>query len=117
MFKKLVVCLSLAGLAIASAAQHRVTLFEEAVLNGATLKPGDYRLVIEGDKAVLTRGKQKIEAPVSVEKADSKYATTSVRYTTGNSGSSRIQEIRVGGTDTKIIFDSGAAAPSAAGGR
>jgi hypothetical protein len=114
MFKKLVVCLALAGLAIASAAQHRVTLFEESIVNGTTLKPGDYKLVIEGDKAVLSRGKQLVEAPVSVQKAESKYGTTSVRYNSGD-GKQRVQEIRLGGTDTKVVFESGAAA--AAGGR
>jgi hypothetical protein len=101
-------------LAIASAATHRVTLFEESVVNGTTLKPGEYRLVVEGDKALLSRGSQKVEAPVSVQKADAKYSTTSVRYTNGD-GKQRVQEIRVGGTDTKIVFEPGAGA--AAGGR
>src|SRR5262249_31425850 len=112
MIKKLVVSFALAGLAIASAASHRITLFEESVVNGTTLKPGDYKLVVDGGRATLSRGKQSVEAPVSVEKANSKFGTTSVRYADGNK---RVQEIRLGGTDTKIVFDSGA--NSAAGGR
>ncbi len=111
---KLVVSLALAGAAIASAAQHRVTLFEESIVNGTTLKPGDYKLVIEGDKAMLSRAGQKVEAPVSVQKADAKYSTTSVRYNSGG-GKQRVQEIRLGGTDTKVVFESGAT--PAAGGR
>ena len=114
MFKKLVVSIALAGLAIASAAQHRVTLFEPAVVNGTTLKPGEYKLVVDGGKAVLSRGKQTVEAVVSVQKGDSKYASTSVRYASGD-GAQRLQEIRVGGTDTKIVFESSAGV--AAGGR
>ena len=114
MLKNLVVSFALAGLAIASASQHRITLFEESVVNGTTLKPGDYKLVIEGDKAMLSRGKQRVEASVSVQKSDAKYATTSVRYASGD-GKQKVQEIRVGGTDTKVVFDSGASA--AAGGR
>jgi hypothetical protein len=55
MLNKLVVSFALVGLAIASAAQHRITLYEESVVNGTTLKPGDYKLVIEGDKATLSR--------------------------------------------------------------
>ena len=114
MLNKLVVSFALVGLAIASAAQHRITLYEESVVNGTTLKPGDYKLVIEGDKATLSRGKQKVEAPVAVQKSDAKYAATSVRYASGN-GVQKVQEIRVGGTDTRVVFDS--AASAAAGGR
>ena len=114
MFKKFVVSIALAGLAIASAAQHRVTIFEESVVNGTTLKPGDYKLVIDGAKATLSRGKQTVEAPVSLQKSDAKYASTSVRYSSG-SGANRVQEIRVGGTDTRVVFDS--VAGTAAGGR
>lgn len=118
MMKKLVVSFALAGLAIASAAQHRVTLFEPSVVNGQVLKPGDYKLEVTGDKAVLSRGKQKVEATVSQEKSDAKFNSTSVRYTTGD-GKYAIQEIRIGGTDTKLVFgeNAGAAAVSAAGGR
>ena len=116
MFKKLVVSFALAGAAIVSAAAaHRVTLYEESVVNGTTLKPGDYKLVIEGGKAVLSAGKLKLEAPVSIQKADTKYGTTSVRYSAGGGKQQRVQEIRVGGTDTKVVFDAGTGA--AAGGR
>ncbi len=114
MFKKLVVSIALAGLAIASAAQHRVTLFEESVVNGTTLKPGDYKLAIDGGKATLSRGKQSVEAPVSLQKGDGKFASTSVRYSSG-AGAPQLKEIRVGGTDTRVIFDS--APGTAAGGR
>ena len=115
MFKKLVVSFALVGATIVSAAAaHRVTLYEESVVNGTTLKPGDYKLVIEGGKAVLSAGKLKVEAPVSIEKADTKYRATSLRYMVGG-GKQRVQEIRVGGTDTKVVFDAGTGA--AAGGR
>ena len=114
MFKKLVVSFALAGLAVASAAQHRVTLFEESVVNGTTLKPGEYKLEINGGTAMLSRGKQKVEAPVSVQKAGAKFSATSVRYNNG-AGQYKVQEIRVGGTDTTVVFESPAGA--AAGGR
>ena len=115
MLNKLVVSIALAGMAIASAAQHRVTFFEESIVNGIRLKPGDYKLVIEGDKAKLTGGKQTVEAQVSVQKADAKYGTTSVRYG-ANGGTQAVQEIRLGGTATKVIFESNTPA-AAAGGR
>ena len=115
MFTKLVVSFAVAGLAVVSAAQHRVTLFEESVVNGTTLKPGEYKLVVEGGKAMLSRGKQSVEAPVSVQKSDAKFSSTSVRYSV-TAGTHSVQEIRLGGTDTKVVFDSAQPA-AAAGGR
>lgn len=116
MFKKLVVSFALAGLAVLSAAQYRLTLFEPSEVNGQVLKPGEYKLVVNGDKAVISRGKNKVEATVSVEKMDSKYSATSVRYASGG-GKFAVQEIRLGGTDTKVVFgDSQAIAPATAGG-
>lgn len=117
MFKKLAVSFALAGLAIASAAEHRITLFETSEVNGTMLKPGDYKLEINGDKAVLSRGRNKVEATVSLKKNENKYNATSVRYTTGG-GKFAVQEIRLGGTDTKVVFNdpSAAAAESVAAG-
>lgn len=115
MFKKLVVSFALAGLAVMSAAQYHVTLFEPSEVNGQVLKPGDYKLVVNGDKAVISRGKNKVEATVSVHKSDNKYSATSVRYASGG-GKFAVQEIRLGGTDTKVVFsgDPASAAPAAA---
>jgi hypothetical protein len=43
-----------------------------------------------------------------VEKSDSKFNTTSVRLSTGDKP--QIQEIRLGGTKTKLVFAGGAGA-------
>jgi hypothetical protein len=92
--------LALAGLA--SAKSYSITLFEPSVIGGTELKPGDYTLELKDEKVVIKKGKQISEAAVKVETADSKYSTTSVRYTNGD-GKYHIQEIHLGGTNMKLV--------------
>ena len=100
MVHKILIAFSTLALAIASAAtSYSVKLFDPATLNGTQLKPGEYRLEVKDNKAVLKLGKQVVEAPVTVENTSSKIGTTSVKYMNG-----QIQEIRLGGTTTKLIF-------------
>jgi hypothetical protein len=41
---------------------------------------------------------------VKVEKAENKFKSTSVRYTNGD-GKLTVQEIRLGGTSTRLVFN------------
>ena len=59
---------------------------------------------MDGDKAVIRNGKKVCEAPVKVENADSKYSTTAVRFNNAD-GEMHIQEIHVGGSKTKLVFN------------
>jgi hypothetical protein len=103
--KKLIALFALAGLAIASAAQsHRITLFQDSVVNGTELKRGEYKVTVDNDKVVISNGKNKAEASVKVESAGSKYNSTSVRYLNGD-GAYKVKEIRIGGTNTKLVFE------------
>lgn len=88
----------------AAAATYTVTLFQPSLVAGKELKPGDYKLIVEDGKAVIQKGKEKVEATVRVEQSDSKFSSTSVRYTEEN-GKLKIQEIRLGGTTTKLVFN------------
>jgi hypothetical protein len=102
---KLITLFALAGLALASAAQsHRVTLYQDSVVNGTELKSGEYKVTVDNDKVVITNGRNKAEASVKVETADSKFRSTSVRYLNGD-GAYKVKEIRIGGTTTKLVFD------------
>lgn len=92
------------ALACASAATYTVTFFQTSQFAGQDLKAGDYKLSVENDKAIIHKGKQKIEATVKVETADTKYSNTSVRYTEQN-GKMKVQEIRLGGTNTKLVLN------------
>ena len=105
MINKLVVSLSTAALMILSAAQsHTVTLFQESIVNGKALKPGDYRVMVDHNKVIIGSGKNKVEATVTVETAGTKFNSTSVRYENGD-GKYRLKEIRLGGTSTKLVFN------------
>ena len=103
--KKICVFLIAAAMSAAAAAEsYKVTLFQESIVNGTTLKPGDYKVIVADNMATITAGKNKVEAPVKVETADSKFPTTSVRYQNGD-GKYRVKEIRLGGTATKLVFE------------
>ena len=103
--KKILLSFATVALAVASAANsYRVTLFQPAVVNGTELKPGDYKVTLKDDKAVLTSGKTSVEAKVKQETASSKFSSTTVRYT-DSAGKYHVQEIRLGGTTTKLVFE------------
>jgi hypothetical protein len=102
--KKLLFAFAILALAVASAKTFSVTLFQASTVAGKELKPGDYRLRLDGNKAVITNGNQSAASQVKVETGDSKYSSTSVRYANAE-GKFRIQEIRLGGTKMKLVFD------------
>ena len=105
MFKsKLVVCFGVLAMAVASAASsYTITLFEPSVIGSSELKPGDYRVEVNGDKAVIRAGRNRVEATVKVESGAEKFAKTVVKYGTGD-GKYRLQEIRLAGTKTTLMF-------------
>jgi hypothetical protein len=112
--KKLMFAFATVALAAASAAtKYNVTLFQPTVVNGTELKPGDYKIEVEGDKAVFKQGKTLFETPVRVQNTGEKNRTNTTRYTQG----AKLQEIRLGGTRTKLVFEGGASADSPAGSR
>ncbi len=110
--KKLLVVFATLALALASAADksYSITLNEPASVNGTQLKPGDYKLQVEGDKAVLKMGKKTVvEVPAKVETAERKFDTTSVAIDSTTS-QPKISEIRIGGTNKRIVFSGNTAA-------
>ena len=112
MLKRLSIGFATLALAAASAATtYRVTLFQPSVINGTELKPGEYKVEVNNDKAVIRSGKSSTEAPVKVESNDQKFRTNVVRY----GPESRVQEIRLGGTKTRLIFESAAPSSTPAG--
>jgi hypothetical protein len=108
---KFVLLFSTLALMVASAAEntYHFTLQEPASVNGTTLKPGDYKVQMEGDKAILKYGKTVIEAPAKMETAEHKYSATSVDLDSVNN-KPRLSEIHIGGTKARIVFANGTAA-------
>jgi len=103
--KKLLLSFATVALVVASAAGSgaKVTLFEKSFIGGEELKPGDYKIEVNGDKATIRNGKQVVEATVKTETGSEKFGATSVRYANAD-GKYRVQEIRIGGTKTTLVF-------------
>ncbi len=86
---------------MSAANAYKVSLHQDAMVNGKQVKAGDYKIEVkDNNTAVLKQGKTTVEVPVKTETAESKFASTQVQYTDGNN----LQEIRVGGTTTKLVF-------------
>jgi hypothetical protein len=103
--KKLMLSFGTLALAIASAASsYHFSIFETSVVAGKELKPGDYKIELNGDKAMIKAGKETVETAVKVENGSEKFPETSVRYANSN-GKLMVQEIRLGGTHTKLVFN------------
>ncbi len=84
----------------AATGTYKITLFQDSVVNGKQLKAGDYKVEMKDNSAVLKQGKQIVEIPARAETGSSKFSSTQIEYKNNNN----IQEIRVGGTNTKIVF-------------
>ena len=101
MVKKSILAFATLALAVASAASsYSVTFFEPVVVNGQTLKAGDYKVQYSADKATIQQGKTVTEVPIKVETNTDKYAATTVRL-----NGTQVEEIRLGGTKTKLVFE------------
>ena len=110
-FTKLAFGLTTFALAVASAAStHSVTFTSPVWVGGTQLKAGQYTVEVTADKAVFKLGKSVVESPVTLEKADKKFGTTSSVVS-----DSKVMEIDLGGTTSKLIFAVGAGEGAASG--
>lgn len=109
-FTKLTLTLATLALGVASAASshYNLTLDTPQWVGDKQLKAGDYKVELTGDKVVFKTGKTVVEVPATVQKSDQKYLHTSYA-----SQDSKIKEIDLGGTTTKVIFGSSAAGTAA----
>ena len=97
--------LVLAGMALAAGNTYKINIFQDSVVDGKTLKAGDYKIMMENGNAVLKQGNQTIEVPAREETEANKVASTELLYKDGTN----LEQIRVGGTHTRIVFDAAAA--------
>ncbi len=101
---KFLLSFSVLALMVASAADsYRITLYQPSVVAGKELKAGDYKVTVKDGKAVIGHGKNSVEAAVKVEQVENKFTSTSVRYRNGD-GKYTLQEIRIGNSNTKLVF-------------
>lgn len=99
------------GMALAASGYH-MTINNPTWVNGNELKPGDYRVQMEGNKVMITGRDTSVEAPAKIESAAKKYPTTSLTTDEVN-GKRQLQEVDFGGSKTSILFKTG---PAGAGG-
>lgn len=110
MLNKTVLTLAAAGIMTLSAASntYKVSLLDDSVVAGKQIKAGDYKVELkDNNTALLMHGKKSVEVPAKAETNPTKFATTEIQYSNNN----ELQEIRIGGTNTKIVFG-GAATPA-----
>lgn len=82
---------------------YNITLSERSVVAGKELKPGDYKVEVTGDRAMIKGGSQSVETTVSVHGGDKKFSRTAVRYDNAD-GKYRLDQVQVGGTKTTLVF-------------
>jgi hypothetical protein len=97
--------LTLGSLGIASAKSYDITLTAPAKAGNIELKPGDYKVKVEGSQAVFTdTGNSKtFTAPVKVGQAGKKFDATTVESSKVGD-MDNIQAIELGGSSTKLEF-------------
>ena len=96
---------TLALVNLASAATYSVKLTTPVVIDGKELKAGDYKVEVKDTTAVIRSGKDSTEVKIRTESNPRKYDSTTVRFTQTD-GKNNLEEIRLGGTKTKLVFDS-----------
>ena len=86
-------------MAYAGSSSH-ITLVDPEYVGSTQLKPGDYKVEVEGNQAKFKSGKEVVEVPATVKTDDKKHPDTS--FETNNS---KITEIHIGGTNTTIVLN------------
>ena len=97
--------LALASLGIASAKSYDITLSTRAMAGSTELKPGDYKLKVEGTQAIFTdvQSSKTWTTAVKVENSAQKFDHTIVEST--NQGDmDHIHAIDLGGSNMKLEF-------------
>jgi hypothetical protein len=102
---KLAVIFATAALSLASAKSYSVSFSSPAKAGLVDLQAGDYNVSLDGSKVKFTsvRTGKSVEADATVQQSEKKFATTSVDSEVA-AGASKIHEIDLGGTTTKLLF-------------
>jgi hypothetical protein len=98
--------LTFSSLGIASAKSYDITLVAPAMAGANELKPGEYKLKVEGSQAVFTdaqNAKQSFSVPVKVENGGQKFGDTAVE-TSNQNGMDNIRAIDLGGSSTRLTL-------------
>ncbi len=95
-----VFALTLAAAALACAgSSYKFSISKTIMVGDTKLAPGEYKIEMVGDKAVLKGSGTKLTVPAVLETSEYKFPVTSV-----TTSSSVLQEVSVGGTTTRIMI-------------
>jgi hypothetical protein len=105
MFRTLVVLAAL-GLSAAWAKSYDITLDSATKVGNVELKAGKYSLSVMDDSKVkfISSNGQAVEASAKVTTSEKKYQATQIDLKQVN-GTAQVNEIDLGGTKTKILFE------------
>jgi hypothetical protein len=106
MIKQILFSFAIAAFSVASAETFHVTLVQPSVIQGTQLKAGDYKLTVKDASVVMVKGKTKVEVPAKISNTNKKFDATRILYNQQN-GKAILEGIEVGGTRTRLQFDSG----------
>ena len=94
---------SLGAAAWAAGKSYTLQILDPVMAGATELKPGEYKVNVDNDKAIIQKGKISAENPVKMETADTTYGQTSVLLVKSD-GKLHLKEIHLGGTKTKLVF-------------
>ena len=103
-FAVLALVVASAGAIPAPGSSFKLILVQPSVVKGTELKAGDYRVNLGTEKVTFVTGKTAVDVSVKIETGNEKYDTTSIRYIT-EAGKEVITEIRIGGSNTRLVFN------------
>lgn len=94
--------------AFAASNTFKVNLEQNSIIDGQTVKAGDYKIQLDNGVAVMKSGKETIQVPAHEETEPSKFPDTELTY----KNNTTLEMITIGGTRTKIVFGNATAAQS-----
>jgi hypothetical protein len=97
--------LALSSLTVLSAKTYEIVLSAPTKAGSVQLKPGQYKLKVDGANAIFTdlNTSKSYTTPVKVQNGDKKFDDTRVQ-STKDGDSEKINEIDLGGSKTKLGF-------------
>jgi hypothetical protein len=92
-------------MSLAFAKTYDISFSSPTKVGNVQLKPGDYRMSLNGTKATFTDVStlKTVTATVKVETTDTKFGDTKVNTTT-DGGTTVVKDIEIGGSKMKIDF-------------
>jgi hypothetical protein len=95
--------LGLSSFAFAGTKSYDIILSSPTMAGTTELKPGDYKLKVEGSQAVFTQNSKSWTAPVKIENSDKKFEQTTIE-SSSKGDMDTIQAIDLGGSNIKLEF-------------